>query len=922
MVDLRIIAKVIPSVRAVSGLTLVLALMACGGGAAGESAPTEDPFALVSCPQAATALAGQSVSLACQAGTSSVSPTIDWALLSAPVGFSFSPRLGSGVEFIASSPGEYRFQVTSSVGETKAFKTVAVTVAPVPNLAPVISCPVEVAARVGEEQTIRCTVSDDGLPTGTTLLKRWTSTSGPNKPALVDADAAEVRWLPTTAGRYSLHLVVDDGQLASAADVVVVVEPALNRPPVVTCPSTLGGTAGAVVDMVCTVADDSLPAGSSLTSEWTPLSAPTAVTLSRADAAATQFVPPIAGSYQFRLSVTDGAVTSRADVTVNVNPPPNAPPSITCPPTLTATVGLAKSLTCQAADDGLPSGSALRSTWTVVNAPAPITLSGNNTLTPSFIPTVAGSYRLRLTVSDGTLASVADVVVTASLPPNAAPTVVCPPVLGVAGTRVSVACTATDDGQPAGAALQYTWSVISAPTAPTVTGQNTPAASFVPAGAGTYRLRLVVSDGALSGTADVSVVVNLPPNVAPTVSCPPSRPAVAGQATTITCTATDDGQPANVTLRPTWTVQSAPATVSLINPTTLVGSFIPPVAGTYRLQLAVSDSLLATTAQVVVSASPPPNQAPTVSCPSTASGRVGRPLSVECTAADDGLPAGSSLALGWTVAASPVVPALSGQSSRVVSFTPAAAGDYRLRLTASDGSLSTTADVTVSVVTPATVRVLPLGDSITNGWGAQQSYRYALWKKVLDAGGSTDFIGTLNSVDGGNPVWPDHLGRNFDRDHEGHSGWTAGQIAGSLPSWLAAYFPDLGLIQLGTNDGIGSGADGVTSALNGLSANVQRLRERNPDVKIFVAKLIPIDTEHPGWTGGPGRSALSGHVTTLNGRLDAWAAALTTARSPIRVVDQSAGFNARTDTFDGLHPNAGGEEKMAQRWWDAIRGDF
>jgi acyl-CoA thioesterase-1 len=43
-----------------------------------------------------------------------------------------------------------------------------------------------------------------------------------------------------------------------------------------------------------------------------------------------------------------------------------------------------------------------------------------------------------------------------------------------------------------------------------------------------------------------------------------------------------------------------------------------------------------------------------------------------------------------------------------------------------------------------------------------------------------------------------------------------------------------------------------------------------------------------------------------------------TEESPVILVDQYTGFNAATDTYDGIHPNARGEAKMAQKWFDAI----
>lgn len=912
-----------------AAVVLSLSLLGCGGGGGVSAAPQAGPTsaelaAAVSCPEAATAVAGQPVSLACKVALADANPAISWTLKSAPPDVSFSAVEAAGVEFIAPKPGEYRFQVAISHGESSVLKAVALTVAPVSNVAPTLTCPAQANGRVGEEVTIACTSNDDGLPLGFTPAFRWSTVTGPAAPILNGADTLQVRWVPTTTGRYELRLVVDDGGLASAAQVVVQVEARANATPTINCPSALGGTVGAIVSLPCTVADDGLPAGSRLALNWAVLAGPSPVALTASDSAATQFIPTTAGTYRLRLSASDGQASANADVVVTVAPPPNAAPSIVCAPAVSATVGKAVTLTCQASDDGQPAGSSLQPTWTVVSAPATVNLTSANSLSASFVPPAAGTYRLRLTVSDGALANAAEVSVSAALPPNTAPVVACGGVPGgTVGTRVVLACTASDDGQPAGNALRYTWSTVSAPAAVAFTGGDTASASFVPTVAGTYRLRLSVSDGALAGTGEVSVVVSPPANVAPTLVCPAAANGVVGSSLTVTCSATDDGQPTGVALRPNWAVLAgAPAAVTLSGASTLSVGFMPAVAGTYRLQLTVSDSLLSSSATVAVTVAPPPNQAPTVSCPTAVAGRVGQVVTVSCTSADDGLPAGSSLSHNWSVVSAPTTLALSGQSTRQLSFTPTVAGEHRLRLTLSDGLLTRAADVTVNVVNVTTVRVLPLGDSITNGWWGQQSYRYPLWKLSLDGGASLDYVGTLSNVDGGNPVWPDHLGRAFDRDHEGHSGWTAGEVAASLTSWLAGYQPDVALVHLGTNDILSSGSDGLITAVSGLTSIVQRLRARNPDVRIYVAKIIPLDPQHPAWPLSAVGASVATLTATLNSQLDAWAASQTSMRSPVRIVDQFTGFNARTETFDGIHPNAAGELRMAQRWWEAIRADF
>jgi hypothetical protein len=45
----------------------------------------------------------------------------------------------------------------------------------------------------------------------------------------------------------------------------------------------------------------------------------------------------------------------------------------------------------------------------------------------------------------------------------------------------------------------------------------------------------------------------------------------------------------------------------------------------------------------------------------------------------------------------------------------------------------------------------------------------------------------------------------------------------------------------------------------------------------------------------------------------------TSTQSPVILVDQWTGFNANTDTIEGLHPNETGELKMANKWLGALR---
>ena len=76
------------------------------------------------------------------------------------------------------------------------------------------------------------------------------------------------------------------------------------------------------------------------------------------------------------------------------------------------------SLTGAATDDGLPAGSTLTVTWSRVSGAGTVTFSNANALTTTATFSSAGTYVLRLSVSDSALTASDDVTVTV----NSAPT--------------------------------------------------------------------------------------------------------------------------------------------------------------------------------------------------------------------------------------------------------------------------------------------------------------------------------------------------------------------------------------------------------------------------------------------------------------------------------------------------------------------
>jgi hypothetical protein len=74
-------------------------------------------------------------------------------------------------------------------------------------------------------------------------------------------------------------------------------------------------------------------------------------------------------------------------------------------------------------------------------------------------------------------------------------------------------------------------------------------------------------------------------------------------------------------------------------------------------------------------------------------------------------------------------------------------------------------------------KIMPLGASRVQGARPYyESFRYALWKDLIQNEWSFDFIGTQSDLGS----YPDYNSYNFDIDHEGRGGWTSGLILNGL----------------------------------------------------------------------------------------------------------------------------------------------
>lgn len=118
------------------------------------------------------------------------------------------------------------------------------------------------------------------------------------------------------------------------------------------------------------------------------------------------------------------------------------------------------------------------------------------------------------------------------------------------------------------------------------------------------------------------------------------------------------------------------------------------------------------------------------------------------------------------------------------------------------------------------------------------------------------------------------------------------------------------IMHVGTNDATANISTAkVFSAYDKL---VGQMRSANPRTTLIASKLIPID---PNLFG----QFVADKVNDYNYAMEGWVKRTTTAQSPIVLVDLNTGFDYKTMTREGEHPNEKGDVFMAEKLFPTVK---
>ncbi|MFF3654072.1 SGNH/GDSL hydrolase family protein [Streptomyces olivochromogenes] len=211
------------------------------------------------------------------------------------------------------------------------------------------------------------------------------------------------------------------------------------------------------------------------------------------------------------------------------------------------------------------------------------------------------------------------------------------------------------------------------------------------------------------------------------------------------------------------------------------------------------------------------------------------------------------------------------------------------------------------------LRFMPVGDSMTIGSAGEHTWRYRMWQHLRATyGGPFRIVGPRETLYDKATESPDSLeyaDPDFPRAHL--AGWGEGwqHMVPLIGEAVRTQRADVLLVSLGLID-LGFYTNAVQTAAN-VRAFVAEARAANPRIHLVLLPVIPnvrAESDAP----------FAAQVAAFNELLAKAVADLDEPRSPVLLASPPPGYDVHHDTYDGTHPNASGEHKIAEAFAEAM----
>ena len=191
-----------------------------------------------------------------------------------------------------------------------------------------------------------------------------------------------------------------------------------------------------------------------------------------------------------------------------------------------------------------------------------------------------------------------------------------------------------------------------------------------------------------------------------------------------------------------------------------------------------------------------------------------------------------------------------------------------------------------------------------------ESYRYELWKNLVDNNYNFDFVGRQKDYG----TYEEYLGVEFDNDHEGAGGYESEDVLANIDEILATTAsPDIVLLSIGGNDLL-DGGNPPSEPIANIVELVEKLQTHNSNITIFLEEIAPANNETMS-------SSLTVNLNEFNSQIISIANTLTTNTSKVIALDMNTNFN-ESYLADDVHYNEAGAKFVADIYFGGIQSEY